>query len=253
MPSASAIEYAVAAVAEEIGRLPRPRPLSSDAQVLEALAGCVLSSRVRHDVTVASVGRLKGAGVFARPALFIDGGDTAISAILRERPLAHPRPRQMARWLLGSMQTLLRGGASIKQQLAATGDPWVSREWLVRECSGLGPKQASLFLRKAGCSEELAVLDSHVIRFMRAVGLKHCHMVLSRLRDYERTEEAFASYAASVGIEVARLDAAVWVVMRVASQGDVHDARDARIRWPRLNTHGNSVEGTGPQAVSAVC
>ncbi len=132
-------------------------------------------------------------------------------------------------------------------------DPRATREWLVRNCSGLGPKQASLFLRKTGYSDSLAVLDTHLIRFMRQTGLCSCDEAPPRLRAYERLETVFATYAASVGIALSRLDVAIWIVMRVASKGEFHGTRDARVRRTRFNADGRPVEGARPEAVSAFC
>ncbi len=215
MPEPRALEYAALAVAQEIARLRPPRAPRSNAELLEAFTGCVLSSRVRHPVAVASVERLKTAGLFASPAHFLAGGERVVCSVLAQQPLAHPRPRQMAHWLTGGLRSLLCGSVSIRARLRAAADPRETRSWLTRECLGLGPKQASLFLRKAGVAEDLAVLDGHVIRFMQVLGLVSGQKMPSRLPEYERIEDCFARYACSLGTSVARLDAAIWIVMRV--------------------------------------
>ena len=84
---------------------------------------------------------------------------------------------------------------------------------------GIGPKQASLFLRNTGFGSELAILDSHVIRFM-----KHLRLLptmpgrLSSIRVYEGVEQILQRYSQTVGWTLDILDQAIWISMRVAQR-----------------------------------
>ena len=42
--------------------------------------------------------------------------------------------------------------------------PMELREWLVKNVKGLGYKEASHFLRNIGKSEDLAILDRHILK-----------------------------------------------------------------------------------------
>jgi len=92
------------------------------------------------------------------------------------------------------------------------------RRWLVESCPGLGFKQASLFLRDAGASEGLAVLDRHLIRYLQFIGLVR-KSVSGGLTgaSYEAAELALATHAYSLGIPLRRFDRATWIVLRAAS------------------------------------
>ena len=91
------------------------------------------------------------------------------------------------------------------------------REWLVRHAPGLGPKQSSMFLRNAGLTLDLAVLDRHVVRYMEAIELlaRGGHHTAT-LKDYRATESLLRGHADEFGYRVGLLDWAIWIVMRVA-------------------------------------
>jgi N-glycosylase/DNA lyase len=90
---------------------------------------------------------------------------------------------------------------------------------LASEVSGLGPKQASLFLRNIGYAAHVAVLDVHVLTYMSLVGLTEVPMKsVSTVRKYEALEDAFIKHAYSFGHAPDRFDLAVWVVLRIAKE-----------------------------------
>ena len=83
------------------------------------------------------------------------------------------------------------------------------REWLVGNVRGLGWKESSHFLRNIG-HRNLAILDRHILKNLRA------HGVLRRVpegmtgRQYLRIEQHFRSFADSVGISLDELDLLFW-------------------------------------------
>jgi N-glycosylase/DNA lyase len=94
-----------------------------------------------------------------------------------------------------------------------------ARRRLAFEVPGLGPKQASLFLRNTGYATHIAVLDIHVLTYMRWVGLIEAPIkAVPTLRKYEELEDAFIEHAYSFGYTPDRFDLAVWVVVRVTKE-----------------------------------
>ena len=93
-----------------------------------------------------------------------------------------------------------------------------ARAWLVHCAPGLGPKQASMFLRDIGFSQDLAVLDRHILDYMALVGL---HSAGARnvagLGRYRKLEDQLRVHASDLGYSLGDLDRAIWVVMRVRS------------------------------------
>jgi N-glycosylase/DNA lyase len=94
-----------------------------------------------------------------------------------------------------------------------------ARELLVNAVSGFGPKQASLFLRRVGYCSELAILDTHILDYLRmAHGIDPKPGMLSRLTSYERIEVEFQRVASEFGHAVGCVDLAMWITMRVAKR-----------------------------------
>ena len=94
-----------------------------------------------------------------------------------------------------------------------------ARRLLVAEVSGLGPKQASLFLRNIGYAKYVAVLDVHVLTYMNWVGLTNAPIKsVTTVRRYEILEDAFIEHACSFGSAPDRFDLAVWVVVKATQE-----------------------------------
>jgi len=83
-------------------------------------------------------------------------------------------------------------------------DPILARKWLVKNVEGLGMKTASHFLRNGGRVKELAIVDTHILKFLKIEGeVKDQH-------HYLKIEENFRNIADKLGVSVFDLDAVVW-------------------------------------------
>ena len=82
-------------------------------------------------------------------------------------------------------------------------------EWLTKNVSGIGWKEASHFLRNIG-HRNLAILDRHILKNLVRVG------VLPRLpktltpRQYAAIEKKFLKFGARIGISIDELDLLFW-------------------------------------------
>jgi N-glycosylase/DNA lyase len=89
----------------------------------------------------------------------------------------------------------------------------------VKHVPGIGPKQASMFLRNAGVTYDLAILDRHVLNYMSKLGMYSGNKYsISGLTHYRRHEETLKKHAEELDCPVGLLDWAIWIVMRVANQ-----------------------------------
>ena len=94
-----------------------------------------------------------------------------------------------------------------------------ARKWLVNNAPGLGPKQASMFLRNVGLSYDLAILDRHVLEYMELLGLSSVHSrSVQSISGYIDTEVVLRAHARESDCPVGILDWAIWIVMRVVKQ-----------------------------------
>jgi N-glycosylase/DNA lyase len=220
------IRHAVGVVGAEIDR-----QLSADApepwtepRLWTELACCVLSSQVPYATAQAAAVRVEAAGLLLDSGLSPHALEASLADLLR-RPFEldtgvrrYRFPDSRARQLAATATAVRRHADGLAGLLTGFQQMETAREWFVDHAPGLGPKQASMFLRNVGASYDLAVLDRHVINYMMVVGLTADPAPVRRMADYRRDEIILKDHAAEFGLPVGFLDWAVWIVMRVAGR-----------------------------------
>ena len=193
------------------------------------LVGCILGSRVRFESAVRAANRLKAAGLLrlAPPAWKSPDFQERVQSCLggrghdapRPRGASYPFPVLRASQISHAACGLYGTGSTLERLLSSAGCPHSARRMLAERVAGIGPKQASLFLRNVGYYDELAVLDSHVMTYMNRMGLVSRPPVApQKIDEYESIERVFVSHAVELGLSVPSLDVAVWIVSRVAGE-----------------------------------
>jgi len=229
-----ALDYAIRAMCGEVANSNRqaiPWKDISEEELLYEMAVCVFSSQMVFEVATAAVDRLK-----QRRLLCVEGMPSDIyhyQSIVRqafEEPLdvvvnskrrkLFPRFRNRISALLArTVDNIYWDGGSIKEVLKGAHSARNARELLINAVSGFGPKQASLYLRRIGYSSDLAVLDTHVLDYMKlALGVKPKRSLLSNISGYESLETEFQEIAAKFGYTIGCVDLALWITMRVAKR-----------------------------------
>ena len=190
------------------------------------LVGCIVSSQVRHEMAVATTENLEQAGLlddswwcdiqeqnFGTEVFRVLSGQRQDLNYLG----AYRFPRARAVQLARARDAI--AGVPLLTRLSNGYSPRMLRHNLVADIPGLGPKQASMFLRNIGKSYDLAILDTHVLRFMDM----HELLSMSQTRvatviGYERTERVAVDYAEMIGYPVGYLDWAIWATMKAAGE-----------------------------------
>jgi N-glycosylase/DNA lyase len=127
-------------------------------------------------------------------------------------------PSTRAAQIARSAECFYAKGNGVLAFLEREGASEEARARVVADVHGLGPKQASLFLRNIGYSDDVAILDTHVLRYMRLIGATAHVTPPSSLRRYTECEWEFRDIATYLGLPVAVADIATWVVMRVIAR-----------------------------------
>lgn len=188
------------------------------------LVSCLLGSQVRAESANAAVDRLRSVGLLSDTRWA--GIDSAFEDEIRESLAGRGSGPDSPSYRFPAMRALqltkLRArlrGCPLHSLLRSSDDVGQVRRLLVRDLPGIGPKQASMFLRNVGASYDVAVLDVHVLRFLRLINVLPSDAVrVSALDPYERVEDVVRDYAASVGRAIGHLDWAIWITMRAARE-----------------------------------
>lgn len=223
---ANRLQRAVTAICPEIdARLFGPMPAPTETDLWRELCICILSSQVPYALAQAAAFAIEADGVLAdaadRTQEVVHNGLQRILSdvfVIEGRPRRYRFPNTKSAQLAQTWATVRQRAGSLSGVLSAFRSDLTARDWLVRHVCGMGPKQASMFLRNVGRSYDLAILDRHVIAYMQYVGLSVVDpRSLQRLTYYQEKEAVLQRHAAGIGYPVGLLDWAIWIVMRVAN------------------------------------
>jgi len=215
------IEYAIRDVCvalDEVGRTSTCWSQHTEDDLWRELVSCILGSRVRFETAHAAVERMNSMRLLSRPRrskCFDQYEQDTMTALSGGYPFYRVRAKQIRR----AAERLYGSRGSIREIVDSVNDVRHARRLLASEIPGLGPKQASLFLRNVGYAKHVAVLDVHVLTYMSWVGLtKERLKSVSTVRKYEVLEDSFIEHAYSFGCTPDQFDLAVWVVVKVAKE-----------------------------------
>lgn len=206
------------------------RLLTEDEMLYEA-AICIFGSQMQFEMAVATADRLRERGLLCSKQLvgltdceqqILDALSQPLSVLGKngEVRTVMPRFRNRLASLLATTVTEMYGkGYSLRRLLFSADSAKDARKQLMLNVWGFGPKQASLFLRRIGYCADLAVLDVHVLDYLRLTrGIRIAPSRLGRLSCYEEIEDTFREIASRFGHSLGCVDLATWLTMRVAKR-----------------------------------
>ena len=190
------------------------------------LVGCLMGSQVRHEMAVTATKNLEQVGLLDDVWWIQDRNDDfgiKVFEVLTGQKEGLEYPGKYRFPMARTNQLVQMRNALAKLPLTDRLDggeiPRRLRKDLVAKISGIGPKQASMFLRNIGKSYDLAILDSHVLRFMAIQELLPAgHINIGTFTGYEKVELAVINYANSLGYPPGYLDWAIWATMKAAKE-----------------------------------
>jgi N-glycosylase/DNA lyase len=89
--------------------------------------------------------------------------------------------------------------------------PLALRAWLL-SLKGIGPKTASWIVRNHCDSDDVAILDIHIVRAGQYCGIFPSEVSLSS--QYYELEQRFVAFSRALGVRTALLDACMWAQMK---------------------------------------
>lgn len=102
--------------------------------------------------------------------------------------------------------------SAIRERPPQTENPITFRRQLM-ELPGIGPKTASWIVRNWLGSDDVAILDIHVLRAGTLMGLFPRGYQLPK--DYDALERRFLEFAKAIQVRASLLDAIMWREMRI--------------------------------------
>jgi N-glycosylase/DNA lyase len=139
--------------------------------------------------------------------LLMNGGADDISEELNPVRFKHNKARN----IVEARQMFCRNGeVSIIGALKQAGKNSSKREWLATSVRGIGYKEASHFLRNIGFYDDLAILDRHILKNLKAFGIiEYVPDSLTEKR-YLFIEKKMKALALDLDIPLSHLDFLLW-------------------------------------------
>jgi len=135
--------------------------------------------------------------------------------LVGERAVRYRFPALRAEQISLTRRNITEAWGSLEELLGSRDEQELRRRLLVH-AHGIGPKQASLFLRNIERAVRLAILDTHVLRYMHTVELIREVPTTIPMNVYLVLESVLQAYADAVGYSIGLLDRAIWAVMLTA-------------------------------------
>jgi N-glycosylase/DNA lyase len=206
--------------------LPDIELISNERKLLVELILCILSSQEKYEIALAASKIIYRSLVIPRNRAEMRTASIQIERVL-SRPIAFKyqekkysrRIRFFQRkieYITRTIEKIYLGKITLRSILTAENQSIVeTRKKIMEYGCGIGPKQASMFLRNVGYSNDLAVLDKHVIDYMRILGLTDFYVnSVSNMHIYQKMESRLKLYATENQLTLLHLDLAIWTTMR---------------------------------------
>ena len=115
-----------------------------------------------------------------------------------------------ARYIVAARDFFTNDGLKIKGKINEFDNVFELREFLVKNISVLGMKEASHFLRNVGMGDKIAILDRHILKNLLNYGvITHMPKSISKHK-YVKIETKMADFSKTTNIPLAHLDLLFW-------------------------------------------
>lgn len=115
-----------------------------------------------------------------------------------------------ARYIVQARNQFTKDGLHLKEHIRSFYNPFELREWFVENVKGLGYKEASHFLRNIGHGDEFAILDRHILRNIKKLGIVEEVPTSLTKKKYLDIEERLRRFSKEIDIPMADLDLLFW-------------------------------------------
>ena len=193
-------------------------------ELRKELFSCIISSQIKFETAQLIMENISYTGILEDKSWKIASEEYFYNSALRTlknlqcdlpNAVSHRFPQSTSYRMSKARNFLLQ--KPLTEMLSMFSDTKILRRFLIENISGIGPKQASMFIRNSCICDDIAVLDTHTIKFINLSGIHNCSTITS-LKQYEHVEKSFCRYAADFGVTAGILDLAVWVTMKAAQE-----------------------------------
>jgi len=175
---------------------------STDEEIFTELAFCLLTPQSKAKSCWNAINLMNEGG------LLLGGTAGEIRPILKKCVRFH---NKKADYLIKARALFEKDGMiSIKKIIRSFPDVHQCRDWLVKNLTGLGYKEAGHFLRNIGFGGKIAILDRHILKNLHALGVIDEIPASLSTKKYLEIEKKMADFSAKLHIPLSHLDLLLW-------------------------------------------
>ena len=195
-----------------------------EAQLWQELCFCILSANVSFELAKSVIQKLSDHDMLNSAWLIADKSELVLFNFLdspnfepvkKNGDLRRYRYPKVKSYQIINAAKRLYSNSSITEILSTFDSDVEARNFFYTEISGLGIKEASHFLRNIGFASSLAIIDVHVLDFLKEFSLVDFDMGSSlTLRNYLLLEKTLKNLSEYHGLNLSILDLAIWESMK---------------------------------------
>ena len=192
----------------------------SENYLFKQLVICILSSSIKYEIALKYTERLCNNNCL-ESLIKLNIEENLIEEhltnpiIINGKKIRYRFPKSKAKQLYLTALNLYSQKNNIKNILNSCKDTLLIRNKIVETCSGVGLKQASMYLRNISFSDNLAILDTHLIDYLKLLGLLPLSYTCKTKNKYLNAEKIYLGYVNNLEQNIKYLDPAIWGTMKV--------------------------------------
>ncbi|MEF8831962.1 MAG: N-glycosylase/DNA lyase [Candidatus Thermoplasmatota archaeon] len=168
--------------------------------IFDELTFCLFTPQSKAKVCWNTVEKLREKGMIE------EGEKSEIAEEIKKVRFRHNK----SSYLIEARKDFLENDFSLKEKLKEFEDAKKAREWIVDNIKGLGQKESSHFLRNIGYTQDLAILDRHILKNLEELGvIDEVPKTLTK-KKYLEIEKKMKSFSEEVDIPLGHLDLVLW-------------------------------------------
>lgn len=173
---------------------------NSDKKIFKELCFCICTSQSK------AVNCDKAIRSLVKKGILFKGNQDSIRAGLK----AVRFPNNKTRFIIEARDLFTEGNSIKIKKRINEDDILATRRWFLKNVKGLGPKEASHFLRNIGFGKDLAILDVHILRNMLKYKVIKKHPKTLTEKKYILLEKKLKAFAEKINIPMDELDLLFW-------------------------------------------
>lgn len=227
------IESAIAELCKDIERVVDRKDYTSmsEQDLTFELLICILGSGVRYELCLAYADAVRAILVRRKLTNDVNMHDYLIlveeilnaptySSINGKAYKRYRYPKRAASHIVESLYNIDCKYGSFKKMISSMKTPSGLRRELIFLCPGIGPKQSSHYVKNIGLTDNVAILDRHILNYLKLIDdVDICPRQVSKIDKYEEVERRFIDKVSKFNHAVSVVDQSMWFVMRALGKG----------------------------------